>query len=123
MPCLLVEQNINDGEFEAISDTIFVAGDGNEPGWYEFVLPMKTYQGANFATIKFKGFASNMSELVLIDNIRIVGKRPTDGIRNMELRLTDGDIYDLSGRKVPTTAPKGVYIIRKGEQTRKVTVR
>ena len=123
MPCLLVEQNINDGAFEAISDTIFVAGDGNEPGWYEFVLPMKTYQGANFSTLKFKGFASNMNELVLIDNIRIVGKRPTDGIRNMELRLTDGDIYDLSGRKVPTTAPKGVYIIRKGEQTRKVTVK
>lgn len=90
-PSLIVSQNINDGAYTDVSDSIFVT---EGTGWQQHTVELETAPDARYATVQFKAGASNYTEWVLIDNIVIDGNNPS-GIEGVD--GTAGAVYGQQG--------------------------
>ena len=144
---LLVKQNVNDGAYEAISDTLKIEDAASE-GWVAYTLPLKNLTGANYATLEFEAGVSGMSDYVFIDNIEVFGSatgindvraqgQTVRGTRNgisfqgeagldATVYTTGGvlvDRFTTTGNDIRTLQP-GVYLVRtEGQQAEKVIVK
>lgn len=76
---LVVKQNVNDGEYEAVSDTILISD--STAGWHKHHIQLRKGE-AGFATLQFVAGASGASDYVFIDNI-VVSSPIADGIKGI----------------------------------------
>lgn len=141
---LVVSQNADDGEYTALTDTIFIK-DGTA-GWNKYHLPLKNF--GNFGTLLFRASVSGMSDYVFFDNIT-VSSQTVDGIKSIvrgeggvrgvkngisfigaagqdyRIYTVDGrlaDRFTTTGNDIRTLSP-GVYIVRSGNQSSKIVVK
>lgn len=90
-PSLIVAQNINDGAYTDVSDSIFVT-EGS--GWQQHTVELATTPDARYSTLQFKAGASYYTEWILIDNITIDGTNPS-GIEGID--ASAGAVYGQQG--------------------------
>lgn len=142
---LVVKQNVDDGKYVALGDTIFI-NDSTE-GWHRHHLELKNTTG-NFATLFFEASVSGSNDYVFIDNI-VVDTPTTTGIGHVlgaeagvrgvkngislvglkgqlvSIYTVGGQLVDefkASGNDIRNLAP-GIYVVRAGGMSFKVTAR
>ena len=145
LPTLVVSQSTDDYDFVQICDTISVTE--GETGWVKYTVKLQNIENADYMKFCFRGLLSSSSERIWLDNIVIEeytstgidviggdkGIRAThEGVSLVGFEGQNVTIYDVAGHVIDNfraTANElrmlrsGIYVIKVGEQTVKITVK
>ena len=95
-PTLVVGQSTDDGDFHELATIDITKGDY---GWTKYTLPMTVDADTHHTKLSFRGYLSNMSERLLLDNITVEDITATNIERVATESQNSSQIYDLQGRK------------------------
>ena len=145
LPTLVVSQSINDAPYEELITIDVTQGDGE---WVLYEMPLTGTDGAFHAKVCFRGYMSNTSERIWLDNVSITCKDKPSGVDEITAKQQilpvkggisfegyEGQqvcVFSVDGRQVQSfvadgnrtinVAP-GIYIVTVGKQAYKISVR
>ena len=145
LPTLVVSQSLDDDPYEELITVNMTEG---EAGWQLYEIPLMGTELAHFAKIAFRGYMSNMSERIWIDNVRITAEDKPSGINELadvqRVAAVKGGIsvegfagqqvrvFTVDGRQVGAftadgsrtlSLDPGIYVVTVGKQATKVIVK